>query len=261
MILKPIFGSSHMLVFLAFVASLFIQSCVLAVEFPEPVTKCHFADEKCMIEQGHKLMKKAATGVPERDIPALEPLKLDKIEMLGDKNNALKVDLVMSDVEFHNYTKARITSIKGFSKDLSKPMKIVSQNVNPRITIKSKYKISGNILVLPIRGEGELTMILDNVKTRFTTTLKAEERDGKHFVYADTLKVETQVDNVHTDMTNLFNGDKTLSNSILQVMNENWRLLSDDLTPVINEALANKMKELLSKFFKDIPYEDYFLTD
>lgn len=62
-------------------------------------------------------------------------------------------------------------------------------------------------------------------------------------------------------MTNLFNGDKTLSESMLQVMNDNWRLLSNDLTPVINEALGRKMKELLKKFFKDIPYEDYFLTD
>lgn len=81
--------------------------------FPaDPITKCHFADEKCMIEQGHKLMKKAATGVPEKDIPALEPLKLDKIEMLGDKNSALKVDLILNDVEIHNYTKARIIAIK-----------------------------------------------------------------------------------------------------------------------------------------------------
>lgn len=73
-------------------------------------------------------------------------------------------------------------------------MKVVSQNINPRITIKSKYKINGNILVLPIRGEGELTMLLDNVKTRFSTTLKVEERDGKHFLNADTPKVETQMD-------------------------------------------------------------------
>nr|XP_014092866.2 circadian clock-controlled protein daywake [Bactrocera oleae] len=261
MCLNTIFDSSHKLVLLAFVAVLSVQTCALAVEFPDPITKCHFADEKCMIEQAQKLMKKAATGVPERDIPALEPLELGNIEMLGDKNSALKVDLVMSDVECYNYTKSRITSIKGFSKDLSKPMKVVTQNINPRIIIKSKYKVNGNILVLPIRGEGELTMILDNVKTRFTTTLTVEERDGKHFLNSDTFKVETQVDNVHIDMTNLFNGDKTLSETMLQVMNENWRLLSDDLTPVINEALGNKMKELLKKFFKDIPYEDYFLTD
>lgn len=73
-------------------------------------------------------------------------------------------------------------------------MKVVTQNINPRIIIKSKYKVNGNILVLPIRGEGELTMILDNVKTRFTTTLTVEERDGKHFLNSDTFKVETQVD-------------------------------------------------------------------
>ncbi|XP_054087996.1 circadian clock-controlled protein daywake isoform X1 [Zeugodacus cucurbitae] len=259
--LNTIYESNQKQVLLILSAVLSIQSCVFAFEFPEPITRCHFADEKCMIEQAHKLFEKAATGVPERDIPALEPMKLDKIEMLGDKNSALKIDLIMNDVEIHNYTKARVISIKGFSKNLSKPMKLVSQNINPRITIKSKYKINGNILVLPIRGEGELTMVLDNVKTRFSTTLKVEKRDGKHFLSGDTIKLETQMDNVHIDMTNLFNGDKTLSESMLQVMNENWRLLSDDLTPIINKALGNKVKELLQKFFKDIPYEDYFLTD
>ncbi|XP_054730600.1 circadian clock-controlled protein daywake-like [Anastrepha obliqua] len=254
------FDSSHKLALLTFLA-LSSQWQVLAVDFPAPITKCHFGDEKCMIEQGQKLLNRAATGIPELDIPSIEPLVVEKIEMLGDKNSALKVDLVMTDVKFHNYTKPKITTIKGFTKDLSKPMKIVTQNINPRLTIKSKYKVDGNILVLPIKGEGELTLTLDNVKTRFTTTLHAEQRDGKQFLIIDNIKIETQVDKATTDMTNLFNGDKALSESILKVLNENWRVLSDELTPIINEAVANKLKEVMAKFFKDIPYEDYFLPE
>ncbi|XP_017473411.1 PREDICTED: circadian clock-controlled protein-like isoform X2 [Rhagoletis zephyria] len=254
------FGANHKLVLLTLVA-LSLQWQVFAVDFPAPITKCHFGDEKCLIEQAHKLLKKAATGIPENNIPSLEPLKVEKIEMLGDKNSALKVDLVMSDVEFYNYTKAKLLSIKGFSKDLSKPMKLVSQNINPRMTIKAKYKVNGNILVLPIKGEGLLTMVLDNVKSRIVTTMKPEQRNGKTYLIVDNIKLESKLDNVITDMTNLFNGDKTLSDSILKVMNENWRVLSDELTPRINEALAHKFEELLPKLFKDIPYEDYFLPE
>ncbi|XP_004530538.1 circadian clock-controlled protein [Ceratitis capitata] len=261
MIFEPVSVSKCNFAFAVFVLALTLKAHVAAVDFPEPITKCHFGDEKCLLEQAHKLLKKASTGVPEKGIPSLEPLKLDKIEMVGDNNKALKVNLVMTDVEFHNYTKATVTAIKGFSKDTSKPMKIASQNINPRITIKSKYKVDGNILVLPIKGEGEMTMVLDNVKTRFVTTLKAEERDGKHYLIVDNIKVDSQVDNVHTDMTNLFNGDKVLSESLLQVMNDNWRVLSDELTPRINGALGEKLKELLLKFFNDIPYEDYFLPE
>ncbi|XP_067637199.1 circadian clock-controlled protein daywake-like [Eurosta solidaginis] len=247
--------------FIAFIVLFSLQWCAFAADFPNPVTKCHFGDEKCMIEQATKLLKKAATGIPEKNIPSLEPWKVAKIETLGDKSKALNVDLVMSNVEFYNYTKASVSGIKGFTKDLSKPMKIVTRNINPHMTIKAHYKINGNILVLPVIGEGEMTMVLDNVKSRFTTTIKAQERNGKHYMSVDNIKIESSVDRVTTEMTNLFNGDKTLSESILEVMNENWRVLSDELTPRINAALAHSLEELLTNFFIDIPYEDYFLTE
>lgn len=62
----------------------------------------------------------------------------------------------------------------------------------------------------------------------------------------------------NVNFTNLFNGDKRLSDNMNLFLNANWNLLLDELKKPISASFAKVFKEALNSFFDRTPYEDIF---
>lgn len=62
-------------------------------------------------------------------------------------------------------------------------------------------------------------------------------------------------------ITNLFNGNKELANSMIKILNENWMLLWDEVQGEFNKAFVNANEKFLKKVFSTVAYEDMFLPD
>lgn len=59
-------------------------------------------------------------------------------------------------------------------------------------------------------------------------------------------------------LEDLFNGDKILSKSTNDFINENWKDIIDELKPSILKSIAAVLQESGNKIFVKIPYEKYF---
>lgn len=59
-------------------------------------------------------------------------------------------------------------------------------------------------------------------------------------------------------MEDLFNGDKILSKSTNDFINENWMDIIDELKPSILKSIAAVLQESGNKIFAKVPYEKYF---
>lgn len=60
---------------------------------------------------------------------------------------------------------------------------------------------------------------------------------------------------------NLFNGDKTLSDALHQVANDNWREISEDTKEAVEEACNRIGIQFVKKVFNNIPINQIFLMD
>lgn len=60
---------------------------------------------------------------------------------------------------------------------------------------------------------------------------------------------------------NLFNGDKLLSDSTNQFLNENWGDILKELKPVLTKAISGIYKTVAEPIFSKFPYADLFLSD
>ncbi|KAF4524415.1 hypothetical protein B566_EDAN009331 [Ephemera danica] len=92
----------------------------------------------------------------------------------------------------------------------------------PRVSFVGKYNVSGNVLILPIRGRGDLNITLDNVIWKYTFDI----------VSAD-------------DNMNAF-------------LNENWREMVKDLGPPIVGVLSAATNQVIEAIMRVVPYDEMF---
>lgn len=71
-------------------------------------------------------------------------------------------------------------------------------------------------------------------------------------------EVDAKPTRVLFNFENLFNGDKALGDSMNAFLNENWKLLYDELLPDMQRALAVNFLEVVTKIFAKYPYAKFF---
>lgn len=59
--------------------------------------------------------------------------------------------------------------------------------------------------------------------------------------------------------SNLFKGDKALSEGTNQFLNENWQDILNELKPVLKKAIGSIINGVVSPVFNKFPYDQFFL--
>lgn len=83
-------------------------------------------------------------------VPKLTPLELTEVKVTSGE-----LEIILSNVKIHGVE--NVKELDEFHWD--KSTNIVSASITvPEVTLEADYKINGRILVLPIQGEGPITL-------------------------------------------------------------------------------------------------------
>ncbi|KOB68961.1 Juvenile hormone binding protein-like protein [Operophtera brumata] len=96
------------------------------------------------------------------------------------------------------------------------------------VTMRGKYKASGKLLILPISGDGDTVMKIKNCQIVVDMPFEiSKNKDGKDVMNLKSYKYRFDVrDGAHYQLSNLFNGNKVLSDSLHNFMNANWKTMT-----------------------------------
>lgn len=120
----------------------------------------------------------------------------------------------------------------------------------PHLFVHGIYLVGGRVLFLPITGEGNFTGNFTHGKGDiFLQGIKKEVNGQTHFMI-NKLDIKITVQRGKLFFENLFGGDKTLSNIINTVINDNFEAFSEDLIPLIEKSLSNIFRQTGNKIFK-----------
>lgn len=90
----------------------------------------------------------------------------------------------------------------------------------PKLKIDAKYSLKGNILLLPVVGNGDARLTLRDVMTSVSTNFSlVESEPGRQVLNIDTMKVTFIVGGMRIHLTNLFNGNEILGNCNSNMIN------------------------------------------
>ncbi|KAK9873842.1 hypothetical protein WA026_002199 [Henosepilachna vigintioctopunctata] len=114
-------------------------------------------------------------------------------------------------------------------------------------------------MILDINGHGKAWIGLERLKGRVELNMETYTKNSNKFFRVKNLIPELQVDHCTYDFENLFDGNQQLSDTINQVLNDNWREIFDEQEPGFLKAIGASLLNLINKLFAQIPIHTMFL--
>ncbi|XP_017064724.1 circadian clock-controlled protein daywake [Drosophila eugracilis] len=255
--------SSGVSVFFVWMALWCLVPCSIEASdgFPSPLKRCKVEDESCLVAQAQTFFKAFKKGIPERQVTGLEPIDLGTMRVdSGGHSESLQFKLIMSNAKLYNLANSVVVkSLKGFTKDLTKPLKLTMVMDAPELEVRAKYDVDGKLLILPIVSKGDVTIRMTEVLTKCRIMAEPVKRsDGHAYLNITDYKTVTKIQGGHFNMSNLFNDNVELRESTLKVLNQEWNTLAVDVQPKINEACSKAFRSILQNLWNNIPYDEFF---
>ncbi|XP_014472033.1 PREDICTED: circadian clock-controlled protein-like [Dinoponera quadriceps] len=191
--------------------------------------------EQCVVESIMKLQPYLKMGVPEYNIPLLEPLKLKRLTFTPTATLRIQA----KDIDVYEASNFRISKLKTDVKNLYFHVDVSL----PNIRVEGDYDVDGKILVLPIRGSGPFHGNFKNCTG--SCRIQAEkyiDSDGVEKIRISDFKMKITVGRGTIKFDNLFNGEKALGDVVNSAINNNFEVFLKELIPLLEKALSDAFR-------------------
>ncbi|XP_030766710.1 uncharacterized protein LOC115890579 [Sitophilus oryzae] len=186
---------------------------------------------ECVIKSIEYLRPYLIKGIPEYNIPSLEPLIMENF--FSDETQTLKI--VVNNVSAYGCSNFTISNL---SINLLNHEVIIDVEI-PQLMIEAQYTLDGKILLVPVKGTGNLEANITDIGARAKLKGEPYEKDGDIYVRHREIKLKARVGGGSVRLKNLFNDkDKVLLTIINDAINRNLQPFLDQLMPIIENALG-----------------------
>ncbi|XP_070156458.1 circadian clock-controlled protein daywake-like [Polyergus mexicanus] len=238
-------------------AILFIVATINAEavrDIPEFLHICQTRDpqyETCVSNSINDLKPYLKVGVPEYNIPSMEPLILKKLSI--SPSNSLRVK--MTDVNVYGASSFEVTKMKiNFDK-----LFLVLDVILPNIFIEGKYDIDGKILLLPISGSGPMNGNFSNgIGIAKIQAERYIDENGIERVRIVDFKLKISVSKGSVKLDNLFNGEQILGDLINSSINNNFDLFAKEFLPMVEMTLSDAFQNISNNIIQQFSFTQLF---
>ncbi|CAH2084847.1 unnamed protein product [Euphydryas editha] len=238
----------------------FVSACNSA--FVDTLQKCSYKDNKCVVDLIQNILKDISKdGVPELDIPPVDPLYLKNISV--SIMNLFKFSL--DHAQLKGIKDCVINSIdNNFDKG------VTNMDITCDLSIKAKYKLDEinpmiqNFLgsnAIYADGNAKVNLEKINMKMNFFYHITKKD-DGDLYVecHMDEFRYNFEIGNLKINVNKIFFGNQDVSDFVTAFVNQNWKFIMPTIGQDIFDVAMKIFDEILHRFFKAVPVK-YFLTD
>ncbi|XP_015367028.1 PREDICTED: protein takeout-like [Diuraphis noxia] len=229
------------------------EPAVSAKEF----VKCQISDlafNECVRAGLQSAIPQLAMGVPSLGLLKMDPLRVSKLG-IDQGTPSIKLSLNFKDLDIINMRSLIIK--KAIYDPVNYSMLIESEAQKP-IILQGLYEMNGQILVLPIIGNGRCKISLENFKLAGKLKMTHALKNGTIFLVIQDLSWKFTTSRININFDNLFNGNKVLGDHMNIFLNENWRELFDEMQSAFEQALSSAFIGIIQQFLNQVPLNQIF---
>lgn len=238
---------------LCFVLTLF-RDVVCAI--PPYIKVCNRHDPNindCIADSINNLREKLTVGIPELEVPPLEPFKLNEIRLLRGPNSA-RLDVNLTDLQVWGPSKFVVRDLKANTDDVTFNYKVGF----PSLTFKGKYQIDAKLLLLELSGQGDLEGIFSDYDSDVFMKGHKISRNNSVYLHFEKMKINIRIGNAKIVLKNLFNGDPLLGQISNDIINNNNGLLLEEIKPELEKSLSTVLTNSANKVVETFTYDELF---
>ncbi|CAF4951567.1 unnamed protein product [Pieris macdunnoughi] len=231
--------------------------------FVDTLGKCQPEDGDCLKKVIKGVLEGiATTGIPEYDIPPIDPFKLTNLKLnFMDMAELTVKEGVIKGLKNCEVTDAMLHMDKG-----SVVLKLVCD-----ISAKGKYEVTGSGTALKdlfgpgaLKGSGNAKLKIDKILITFKVKFDVVKRDGK--TYVTFVKDLTTYDfdlqgPSHLTIDQLYIGDVESSKLIMDYYNQNYKTIWQSFGKSTLVTATDIAFEMLYRFFDNVEAEKYLAGD
>uniref|UniRef100_A0A2C9GRL0 Haemolymph juvenile hormone binding protein n=1 Tax=Anopheles arabiensis TaxID=7173 RepID=A0A2C9GRL0_ANOAR len=219
-------------------------------EKPEWLRVCKRAnpnEDDCFKKMFEGTFPYIAKGIPEIGVQPFDPLRIESIQVSrGSGCLTLSGGFKKLSIKGPSNTTVRRASLDFEKHALSFDLEI------PKLRIDATYNLKGNVLLLPLVGDGDVTMSLKNVKTTVVTKFSVRPLP-EDAIFIEEMKVTFLVGGMRIHLDNLFQGDQVLGASLNLFLNQNANEVIAELRSDLEHGLADIFTGLWNELFNKLP--------
>ncbi|KAJ8733810.1 hypothetical protein PYW07_014361 [Mythimna separata] len=207
---------------------------------------------RCLRDALNAYIPQLATGVPEYGVPPCEPLVVPALS-IQQSTGPISVRSSYSDVLVRGPSHMRVKNVDVDTKQ----HRVVARLHIPELKMKGNYRLEGQLLMLPIDGEGQFSAKYGDIDATVTIVLGRQPRHNEpDSLKCEELDVSFHVGYASMKLENLFGSEGDLSNTLNQFLNENWQKLIEELQVPLEDALRDFLKPLADHAFSTLNADD-----
>ncbi|RZF35693.1 hypothetical protein LSTR_LSTR010014 [Laodelphax striatellus] len=211
----------------------------------------------CLQRTVEKLRPHLKTGIPDLQLPPYDPLFLPSVT-LSELSPRKAVRFMATFTDLYAYG-AHKSLLKEISVDLKKPS-LRARFVFPKLRLVANYVIDGQVLIVPIKGDGKANCNFTNVDADILLTGKYVQKMKKQHFSVMESNVTLSIGGAQLYFGNLFNGNKELGDATNVFINKNWQEIIDEIKPVIEDSVASLVKSFISPIFENFSIDQLLTT-
>ncbi|XP_063926596.1 protein takeout-like [Zophobas morio] len=208
---------------------------------------------KCYLEAAQYGASLLTKRYDQLDIPNLDPFKVTSL-VLRTGQGPVNLE--------HNYTDCSVyglTTIKFdiFELDLEKNTLMADGTID-QMVFKCSYHMTGRILLLAVRGDGNSTITFKRFRAKYKAAFDKYLKNEQTYYRTVNTQMESDVEHVHFDYDNLFNGNRELGDNLNFVLNDNWRTVFADAKADYDEIVRQIMTDVMEKIWGSTSLQEFF---
>nr|XP_015836387.1 PREDICTED: uncharacterized protein LOC103312190 isoform X2 [Tribolium castaneum] len=187
-------------------------------------------------------------------LPSLDPLMVEKFS-IGAGTGPVGVQENFQNAKLYGFTKGIVQNA-----DLSLNPSQMHLNFTitmPQFKILAQYQLEGQLLLIPVHGKGDATLLLKNVTgVAFLPLEKYTKKGLTHLRIVDGKVTLPKTDLLYMNFQNRENRSQEFSDMINKVLNDIWQAIFNDVKSGYESFFTEITVSLAGKFFDKVPLSE-----
>lgn len=218
---------------------------------PEYIQPCSRKDPKldvCVSKTLNHLKPYLVKGIPELELPSIEPLTIPELGMENGQG-AVRVSALFSNITCvgagnYNVTKVRV--------DLNS-LRIDLHLTIPKVELQGRYEVAGNVLLFPIQSQGDFWALFGDVAAIARAQGDVEIREGVRYMGITKLLIDFSLGRARFRINDELNGNNVIGQAMNQFLNQNAKEIIEEMRPAASASIAKHFLSFLNTGFTKIP--------
>ncbi|KAF2884503.1 hypothetical protein ILUMI_21677 [Ignelater luminosus] len=253
------FGKLSYIITRLYFAFLIILTAVVLYSsaiIPDYIHICKAKDPNigpCINNSVNHLRSRLKTGIPDLDVPPMEPLMVDEIRLQRGPAGAA-INCNITNLKVWGPASFVITDIRP---EVSKN-KFNFKLWLPHLYFQGDYELDMRILLINVRGKGAVEGNFTDYRSDVIMKGKKITKDNQEYLKFDKIRIRLHIGKQKLKFENLFNNDPILRQISNDIVNENSDLFINEIKPALENSLAEKFTEIANKITLKFTYNELF---